>query len=55
MTDLQVIKDMLKRAKIKYEVENGGTAILVEGGYVGFVTQFDFNKKGELVGIGAYE
>jgi hypothetical protein len=71
MTDLDILKEMLDRAKIEYifteEAEfirgnaeelgqNGANRQLqVERGYAGFVTVFGFDENGMLTGMGAWE
>jgi len=62
MTDLETIKEMLGRAKIKYEQTGttreglpDGTAITVWGGYSGFYTDLTFDGNGQLLEIGAWE
>lgn len=61
MTDLEIIKDMLRRANLKYEEHPmerrglvGGVELTIEAGYFGFYTSMVFNN-GKLVEMGAYE
>lgn len=58
MTDFNVLKEMLDRAEIVYEIgqENlDETTLDVERGYVGFYTCFLFDKFGKLKDMYAYE
>jgi hypothetical protein len=58
MTDLRVMVDMLQRANINFEVENGDQmeiSISVPGGYIGFVSVFTFDPEGNLINVGAFE
>jgi len=57
MTDLEQLKAMLERAHIEFNISPyaDGIVIVVDGGYVGFWTQFAFDTSGALLSIGAYE
>ena len=61
MTDLNSLGDMLNRAKIEYTEkeekvkEDWVTFIVVEEGYSGFFSQFEFDMHGKLLDMGAYE
>ena len=59
MSDLDTLKDMLERAGIAYR-EGARTdgeilQLTIEGGYIGFVTECEFDKHGNLKDMGAYE
>lgn len=57
-SDLDTLKDMLKRAKIDFteETRAGGLVdITVYGGYAGFMSVYTFKPDGSLLKVGAYE
>lgn len=61
-TDFETIKALFDRAGIKYEADEGLRSIVVEAktgpknlGYIGFVTQMDFDADGNLNTIGCWE
>jgi hypothetical protein len=58
MTEREQLVTMLARAGIEHVVDKnrkGHTTVVVERGYSGFVTEFEFNDLGHLVDMGAYE
>ena len=63
MTDLDIMKEMLGRAKIEYDQEvcqfknndYGTISLLVEAGYIGFVSCITFDSDGALERIEAGE
>jgi hypothetical protein len=61
MTDLELIKKMLKEAGLEYvflSCQGEGkdcNYIIIERGYSGMQTHIIFDKYGKLVDIGAYE
>ncbi|MDA9521643.1 hypothetical protein XI06_15150 [Bradyrhizobium sp. CCBAU 11434] len=63
MTDLEFMLAMLERAKIAFErsivdadLQHAGcTELVIERGYVGFVSCLYFDAAGALVSIEAYE
>lgn len=60
MTDLNTMQDMLKRANIDFKLEeasegSGNKYIIVERGYIGFMTYFRFDSAGKLVDMFAGE
>lgn len=59
MDDLEILRNMLERAKIEFaeieHVHHGGIDINVERGYAGFSTNFSFDINRNLVDMGAYE
>lgn len=56
MTDLETIKEMFKRAGIKYVEENlTESTLTVEAGYMGFYSLFTFEADGSLKSVEAYE
>ncbi len=58
-TDKQVLEEMLDRAGIKFELDSeylkDASLITVEGGYMGFVTEFIFDANGALISVKAWE
>ena len=48
---------MLMAAGIAHtiEIDSEGTLVVVEEGYPGFYTKFEFNTDGQLVEMGAFE
>lgn len=62
MSDFELLKDLLNRAKIDYECPDGKLILEVNRqhthvvrGYNGFFTEFNFNKEGSLVDVGIWE
>lgn len=65
MNDMETLKEMLEKAGIEYEFEGSNHSwprdddlcylLTVYGGYSGFATQFDFDSKGKLIRMGAFE
>ncbi len=58
MTDLEMLIRMLDRAKIVYEIdgtENGKASLSIYAGYQGFLSQFTFGDKDQLLAVEAYE
>lgn len=53
MNDRETLIAMFRRANIKFEERDGD--IIVESGYIGFASHFEFNKDGSLKSLGAYE
>jgi hypothetical protein len=54
MNDKEKLIEMFNRQGIKFEETNTG-ALVVEAGYVGFQTWFEFNADNSLKSIEAYE
>lgn len=55
MTDKQTFLAMLKKADIRYSIDNTENSITIEAGYVGFVSIISFNEDNSLKSIEAYE
>lgn len=59
MSDLDTLKEMFDRAGIVYFVPESTTPekpmLSVEAGYVGFVSEFSFDKDGNLKTVEAFE
>ena len=63
-SDVEVFKKMLEHAKIDYEIETMTTnnprtgtlqIISIPGGHHGYVSEFKFDRFGDLAAAGAYE
>jgi hypothetical protein len=68
MTDYETMRAMITRASarggmrengdvvpIEYDELGGAASITVHAGYLGFVTNLNFDKHGNLISIEAYE
>ncbi len=59
MTDLETLIRMLDRAKIVYEINgtdgSGKASLSIYAGYQGFLSQFTFGDKDQLLAVEAYE
>lgn len=53
MTDREILNEMFKRQKIEVSEEKGN--IIIDGGYIGFYTVFEFNSDDTLRSVEAYE
>lgn len=53
MTDKETLMNMMIRANIDFKEH--GSYLMVEGGYIGFVSEIHFNEDGSLNSIEAYE
>jgi hypothetical protein len=53
MTDKETLIEMMKKANIEFKEH--GDYLMVEAGYVGFVTEIYFHPDGSLNSIEAYE
>lgn len=58
MSDRKVLEEMFERAGIEFEYvrdTSTGSTMMVERGYIGFSTQFDFDEDGMLYDMSAGE
>lgn len=55
-SDMDTLKALLRRWGVEFTDERGdATSVVVDGGYPGFFTAFDFDAEGKFVKMGAYE
>ena len=57
MSDLETLKALFEKRNIAFKLDDQTDMIIlsVEGGYSGFVTEFLFDRLGELEKVGAFE
>jgi len=57
MSDLETLKALFEKRDIEFKIDDQTDVIIlsVEGGYSGFVTEFLFDRMGELETVGAFE
>lgn len=55
MTDKEILIEMFNRNKIKFTLLDYENIITIEAGYVGFASDFYFDKDDNLQSVEAYE